>query len=55
MALDCSRCVWKHPDTCRACRAEQKELEVAQQVAQVKQVDVWDWYELPSNFEIFVN
>ena len=23
--LDCSKCVWKNPETCRACRAEERE------------------------------
>jgi transposase len=23
--LDCSQCLWRHPDACRSCRAEQRE------------------------------
>ena len=26
--MDCSNCNWKHPDTCRACKAEQIEARI---------------------------
>ena len=26
--MDCSRCAWKHPDVCRACKAEEKEARI---------------------------
>lgn len=53
--MDCSECVWSNPDTCRNCKAEEMELEVAKQVVQVKQVEVFDGYKLPNGFEVFVN
>ena len=54
---DCSNCKWSHPETCKACKAEElvrKTLEVAQQVAQTRQVEKFDYY----NYEeilVFVN
>ena len=55
--MDCTNCRWSLPDTCRICKAEQLEkriLEVAQQVAKVKQVDIFRRYE-SAQIELFVN
>ena len=55
--LDCSKCQWSHPETCKVCKAErleQRTLEVAQQIVKVKQVDKFDYYH-PEKIEVFVN
>ena len=30
--LDCSKCKWSNPETCRICKAEQKEKELEQKI-----------------------
>lgn len=36
--MDCSKCAWPHPETCRACVAEQKEKEEANRNEAISQV-----------------
>lgn len=33
--LDCSRCRWAEPETCRVCQAEQKEERLEQRIHEV--------------------
>ena len=33
--MDCEKCKWKHPETCRACKAEQEEHRLKQELEMV--------------------
>jgi hypothetical protein len=35
--MDCSKCAWSNPETCRICKAEQKERELTPMRQDVKE------------------
>jgi len=42
--MDCSKCLWALPETCRACRAEEEERrqkEAKYQELMTKQPSIW--------------
>ena len=34
--MDCEKCKWKYPETCRACKAEQEEHRLKQELEMVE-------------------
>lgn len=59
--LDCKSCKWSEPETCRICKAEQKEEELERKIGVVvgelvktRQVDLYPMETDPNWWELYL-
>ncbi len=40
--MDCTKCLWRHPENCRECKAQGLEKECWESSLYVEQLPKWD-------------